>query len=390
MIRTIEIKNYKSIDQLTLELGRVNVFIGENGCGKTNILEAIGLAAAAAANKLDNEFLHNRGIRVTLPKRMRSGFTRESATQAIEVSATSTIDAHLLVFAAILENGKGHFGGWINRAPDYLTVSPDSPHIQRIPSDEVVLNPRAPQHPVRRVEFWKDPYLRRSATEMVLNENAQVLHLDKFLTYTPHEEALRDLARDSWIEPVGIHGEGLFALLQSLDESAFAELKQCLELIHWFDALEIVPGATPTQHSLKIFDQYLADGLAHFDQRSANEGFLFLLLYGCLLVSPHTPKFFAVDNVDTSLNPKLAAGAIRMFTELCRTHDRQVLLTTHNPGTLDGLDLSDDEQRLFVVYRDLEGRTSVHRIQRDGDAKDAVRLSEAFLRGYLGGLPDHF
>ena len=37
----IRIENYKSIVDLTLELGRFNVIIGTNGCGKSNILEAI-------------------------------------------------------------------------------------------------------------------------------------------------------------------------------------------------------------------------------------------------------------------------------------------------------------------------------------------------------------
>ena len=395
MIRTLEISNYKSIDQLTLDLGRVNVFIGENGCGKTNILEAVGLAAAAAANKLDNEFLHSRGIRVTTPDRMRAGFTMESATRAIEVDVVGSDDHRSeLRYSALLEHARGPFGSWINSAPDFYETSE-------------VSNPQANIRLERLSERRNDdtgrppldePYeqavqsgwYRRAIAQAYLDVTGDQLHLREFLTYTPHEEALRDLARESWIEPVGIHGEGLFTLLQSLDADQLAAVKVQLALIHWFADLEILPGPTPSQHSLRIVDQYLADGLAHFDQRSANEGFLFLLLYACLLVSPHTPRFFAVDNVDTSLNPKLAAGAVRMFAGLTREHDRQVLLTTHNPGTLDGLDLADDEQRLFVVYRNLEGRTRVRRIERDPAATAPVRLSEAFLRGYLGGLPNHF
>ena len=57
MISELQISNYKSLHDLTLEVGRFNVFIGENGCGKSNLLEAIALVAAAASNKLDNEFL---------------------------------------------------------------------------------------------------------------------------------------------------------------------------------------------------------------------------------------------------------------------------------------------------------------------------------------------
>ena len=43
MIRKVRVENYKSIPNLTLDLGRLTVLIGENGCGKSNILEAIAL-----------------------------------------------------------------------------------------------------------------------------------------------------------------------------------------------------------------------------------------------------------------------------------------------------------------------------------------------------------
>src|SRR4029077_11829585 len=74
MIRKVRIENYKSIPDLALDLGRATVLIGANGSGKSNILEAIALASAAAQNKLDNEFLISRGIRVTETRYMRSAF----------------------------------------------------------------------------------------------------------------------------------------------------------------------------------------------------------------------------------------------------------------------------------------------------------------------------
>ena len=47
MITQLRIRNYKSILDTTMELSNVNIFIGENGCGKTNILEAVGMLSAA-------------------------------------------------------------------------------------------------------------------------------------------------------------------------------------------------------------------------------------------------------------------------------------------------------------------------------------------------------
>lgn len=40
-IENIEIENYKSIKKCKLNLKQLNALIGENGCGKTNIISAI-------------------------------------------------------------------------------------------------------------------------------------------------------------------------------------------------------------------------------------------------------------------------------------------------------------------------------------------------------------
>ena len=55
MITNINIKNYKSVVDVSLPLGRFNLLVGANGCGKSNILEGIALAAADC-EKLDYEY----------------------------------------------------------------------------------------------------------------------------------------------------------------------------------------------------------------------------------------------------------------------------------------------------------------------------------------------
>ena len=46
-IKKISIKSFKTLNDVEFDPGRVNVFIGANGAGKTTILEAIGLLSAA-------------------------------------------------------------------------------------------------------------------------------------------------------------------------------------------------------------------------------------------------------------------------------------------------------------------------------------------------------
>lgn len=70
-------------------------------------------------------------------------------------------------------------------------------------------------------------------------------------------------------------------------------------------------------------------------------------------------------------------------------------MTTHNPAILDGLNLNDDSERLFKVERNDDGATQLKRIGVDDLPKpkrngQVLRLSEAFMRGLLGGLPTNF
>ncbi len=85
MIEKIHIQNFKSIYDLELEVGRVNLFIGENGSGKSNLLEALVFVSASESNMLANEFLVSRGLRVPEPELMRSAFEEEDKSKDIMI-----------------------------------------------------------------------------------------------------------------------------------------------------------------------------------------------------------------------------------------------------------------------------------------------------------------
>ncbi|MCA9709074.1 MAG: ATP-binding protein, partial [Myxococcales bacterium] len=218
---------------------------------------------------------------------------------------------------------------------------------------------------------------------------------DRFLVFSPENSALRIFEREGQILPIGINGEGLFAHLRALDRASktdvLDELNRRLGLIDWFSGFELPGDLGPGERRLSIRDRYLSSDVS-LDQRSANEGFLFLLFYYTLLLSPDTPRFFAIDNIDASLNPRLCARLMHDVVELAKQQDRQVVVTTHNPAVLDGLDLTDDEQRLVVVSRTPTGATRARRVRAPEpiEGEPPLRLSEAFIRGFLGGLPGNF
>src|SRR5690348_8097891 len=63
MITKFRVRNFKSVESAELELGTVNVVIGANGSGKTNLLEAVSVLGAAAFGRVDQESLIRRGCR---------------------------------------------------------------------------------------------------------------------------------------------------------------------------------------------------------------------------------------------------------------------------------------------------------------------------------------
>ncbi|OIP72048.1 MAG: chromosome segregation protein SMC [Oscillatoriales cyanobacterium CG2_30_40_61] len=386
MIQEITIKNFKSIDQLKLKLGRVTVLIGENGCGKTNILEATALSSAAASDKLDHEFLASRGIRITEPQFMRSAFNSDDINKEIETSFQFKNDK--IITYNLQHDGKP-YSSWISKISG---ISEEISEIERI--NRVFYQGFEKQGIFSGLS--EADHVQQTVKRHIM-ENSDNLTLKKFLIFSPENSSLRIFKEEGQIQPLGIHGEGLLKLLTVLNAEKnpekIQEIKEKMQLIDWFKDFRISDELSLNQKSIEIADRYLISRKQkYFDQNSSNEGFLFLLFYFCLFISDNTPKFFAVDNIDVTLNPRLGRRLVQELVQLAKKYDRQVIFTTHNPAILDGLDLEDDEQRLFVIYRNRLGYTKATRIlpPKPLEGQEPVRLSEAFLRGYIGGLPKNF
>ena len=422
MINEVSISNFKSVQELTIELGRVNVFIGENGCGKTSILEGVAIGSAAYDEKLDNEFLSSRGIRLTDSNMMKSGFSKESQSEPISIGFINQSKQRLVfkmdtndkirnsltnkdvifdldVFRKNLDEhlmrNKLFHEKVGRRAAENLReeVGPDEDINKPEIKERLDLLVNQALKDFLRSDEMKE-ILQREGKEYI-NEYLANFNIGNFLVYAPENFFLRRFEEEGQIRPLGIRGEGLFRHLTELSKDepeTLAKVTTLLSLIDWFDGLSIPENLSFSERRIGITDRFIQDTIQQFDQRSANEGFLFLLFYFTLFTSKYTPKFFAIDNIDTALNPRLCAKLIQEIVKISAENEKQCILTTHNPAVLDGLDLNDDAQRLFVIYRNADGETSARRVMppKVVEGAEKVRLSEAFMRGYLGGLPQNF
>lgn len=418
MLEAIEICNFKSIEKLKVEFGRVNVFIGENGSGKSTLLEALTFAAAAEANKLDSEFLENRGIRVTSPKLMRSNFTDTSIEKPITIKVFLNDNKHHHR-TYIMDNKNETYSEWEVETDSTIGKKDDGEPISTLEFKHIknsmisMRNIISSESFVTLKEKFKDADLEKILLEINNNDyfnkmevvsekietieqkiSNQLIRLKNFVIYSPQNKQLRNLKEEGSIRPVGIHGEGLFKLLREVYEKqpeSINDIEKGLQLISWYKSLDLENEPELPEDELFIQDKFLPINIT---QRSANEGFLYLLFYMVLIVSKNTPKIFAIDNIDAALNPKLCAKITSYIVELAKKYDKQIFLTTQNPATLDGINILDDEQKILVVSRKKRGQTSIREFTADKMPRkengEKLMLSEAMIKGYIGGIPKGF
>ena len=390
MIKTIEIKNYKSIVKLKLDLKRFNVMIGANGCGKSNILEAIALGAAANARMLEKSYLETV-IRLANPRLMLPAFG-ELETDRISICAIEDNDmqwSHELHYDNSQKPAR-----WIDDVDlrtQYLmfTLQQKKQNGQTIKVKDLI----AVLEELRQDEKININQERETSNDHKVLTNRNSIPLSSFKIYSLDEYELRKYTSPGETA-LGIHGTGLFSYLkqravQPDGKQFIAEICEGLESLDWFDGLQIPEDELVGETTVLIKDKFLADAFGQFDQRSANEGFLYLLFYLTLIISDDTPTFFAIDNIDSAFNPKLCREVIKKLIALAKKHNKQIIATTHNPAVLDGMDLFDEEQNLLVAQRNTDGYTRLRAVKHD-KLDTSLPLSQLWLRGFIGGLPNNF
>lgn len=385
MITNINIKNYKSAVDVILPLGRFNLLIGANGCGKSNILEGIALGAAASSDKLDYEYFANRGIRVVDYRMMLPAF---EDMEGDDILVTVVDETNKPTQFDILYNKEAKPSRWENKKCFFVKI--DNDFFSDVPIKEY--SALSKYISLKLGDECPPLYNIHMSGDEIIVEPFN-LELNNFIIYSLEESSLRKADDSNRTYPLGLHGEGLFPYLKALaqrDDSIaiFDEIKENLKILDWFDDMQVPSDQLSSEFNLKLKDNYLSETLNTFDQRSTNEGFLYLLFYLTLIISDETPQFFAIENIDTAFNPKLCREVTRRLIELAKKHNKQIIATTHNVAVLDGMNLYEDDVRLHVVRRSIDGYTKTNRVVLKGEM--SMPLSEAWQKGFIGGLPDNF
>lgn len=402
IIDRLKIEGFKSIWSDELDLARLNVFIGINGAGKSNILESIAMVSAAIEGEVSYENLHNRGSRLSSSAIFRSAFRNKDrrSSLGIEVSVGSSsyrlglnaVDRFSFFAESIWFNGTKIAGRSNNGATIRGKSLPS-----KLDSSEGIF-----------------PLLKASSA-LDSNKDASVIaavdglsRIADYSIYAPSTPLLRGLGSDpNPKEPLGLFGGGLAEAVREViqDPKRRKEMMRFFSLLGWFKSFGFAQeekGNLLSKHinipGLKLMyeDKYMKANFNKLYAYDVSEGALYVLFILVLLVHERSPRIFALDNLDSALNPSLARHLVGQMAEILEAdEERQVFVTTHNPSALDGLDLFNPNHRLFVVERDGSGHTKTRRISpptdmtrdRWDDQYGGLRLSEIWLSGAIGGLP---
>ncbi len=401
MIQKLRIKAFKSLEDVEVELGSINIFIGANGSGKSNLLEAIGVLGAAAGGRVDEESLLYRGVRPSVPSLYKSSFRNTKKRNAIRFDGVSEGASYAVE---------------LHQPQDQFPEPQDQFPVWRFKTEKLTRGEEKifGRSPATAYSTQLNPEAGLAALKLVempaTSPEAQLLTvLKQYAIFTPSTPILRGLVPDSQSRaPVGLSGGRLAEALADLDRlrasnESYQDLRESLvELIDWAEDYRVratneVPLAPTTVSARRVLtfqDRFMARNRRELTAYDASEGALYVLFLTVLAAHPQAPPLLAIDNVDQALNPRLARAVMGRISEWALEDggNRQLLLTSHNPLLLDGLPLQNDRIRLFTVARSNKGRTVVHRVEVDERLLERARegwpLSRLWVQGHLGGVPD--
>jgi predicted ATPase len=363
MIENLKLNNFRSYRELDLRLNNLNVLIGRNGSGKSNLLSLFDLLGYAADNEL-NSFIR-RGMGGFEDVRHYHAGEKDIVSWEIEFESKH----HVALYYSV-ELGMRSPSGYIVLS-EKLERPPIGDHKNRFK----FLEARSGQVAILKVYERGDQddsaaAFENSTQELILpqlrNETrypAQVeAHrylrgLNVFQGFGDTELSnVRNAQLLDVVDPLKLAADGsnLISVLNALMQDA----RYDDTLTQLYDVLKIVfpdfkqfdlPSAGGGRATLAYRSQHIRKSISAHLMSDGQLRFLGLLM---LLLLPDPPGLIAIDEPEIGMHPKM----IDVFAEIVKeTSQRtQVVISTHSPQLLDRLPV----ESLLVVEQN-EGISTV-------------------------------
>lgn len=341
MLHTLAITGYRSLKDIVLPLGQLNLITGPNGSGKSSIYRALRLLAATATGRLIQSIASEGGLDSTLWAGPES-FSREVLDGTFPVQGTLRNKPIRLCLGFTSDD--------FSYTVDLGLPQPDSPfaHDPVIKRECVWRGPtrnardmcvdRRGQHMrCRPTRSWLDLDVPLSSYTSMLTEYADpenapelILLRDTIRSWrfydhfrTDSEAPARRMQVGTYTPAMSSNGNDLAAALLTIRE--IGDSQGLDEVIH-----DAFPGSQLSFHQegSRMEVALQQNGMLRpLRTAELSDGTLRYLLWAAALLTPRPPELMVLNEPETSLHPELLPALGRLIARFAETN--QVFVVTH-------------------------------------------------------------
>jgi predicted ATPase len=363
-LQSLRIRNFKAIvDSKTVKFGPLTAFIGNNGAGKSSLIEALETYQSIVRDGLDIAMQRWLGIEHVRHKGQEA---KERLGEAVNPIS--------------FELAMGDSPRKVRRLA--LTVNNDPAANRMFIASERVFHSDGTWMERDQMGGMQSYGAGRSILTSSLDEVAVRLGDDvlawQFLTMTPERMGLPVPQQRTKGEVRLAHdGSNVADFLLDLrrqDQNAFNGIVETMSFVLPY-AKDIQPTLTSSEIERKAWLQ-LTEANFKVPGWLLSTGTLRLLALLALLRHPNPPPLIVVEEIENGLDPRSVHLIVEEIRNAVLSGVTQVIVTTHSPYLLDLLTL----EHLVVVERDAQGHP---RFTRPADQTNLQRWAAEFAPGKL-------
>jgi predicted ATPase len=382
LIERLRLQNILSFRDTTVKLGRLNVLIGSNGVGKSNLIEAIGLLQALPTG-LGPAIMRGGGIRqwlwlgedlpltasIECDLRLRGG--RQLGPLFYSLSVLGSLDAYSISAEELATRGAADAGTpFLKRTSGRAIVLHRGPGLSGIdmdvPTNESVLSQfKSPADDTPITEWGKELTEVQIFREFRTGPRAMVRQ--GISTHTA-KEALQD------------GGDNLAMVLQDFNFRGLSDrVNQYLKrFCERFEAVKVDIGDGLARTFLS------ESGLkSQISAARMSDGTLKFLALLAALFQPKAPPLMCIEEPELGLHP----DALQLVAEVLleASESTQLIVTTHSEALVDAL--TDNPESVLVCERDFDNSTQMNHLSKEHLELwlERYTLGELWRKGEIGG-----
>ena len=375
MLQKVSVQNFKSLKDVTLELQKVNLFIGPNNSGKSNFLKALELWGKYISFQSEQ----NRFVKTTNDLKEFS-FKKKKGDLKFEVKFNEE-----LIGCHINSSGDGYSD------IDYKMLYDGEIY----PASNTSTN---------LLNQVKSSIFNESARKAIRSLGRDIFEDIKIYKINPQSftnaQPISGVPNSLLLED----GSNMVAFLDFLSgeykkifENLQKDLSKCLpEFTDIY--LKTVASPQNDQRTYRKWGLGIDDDDKYWSY-DLSEGVLYFLALLCIVHQPNPPKLLLLEEPEKGIHPRRIKEVIDFIFQLAEDKDIQVIMTTHSERVLD--EFEDIPEAVFVFDKDEEGATQVKNLLKDiiepsnklmeennaPKIKFTDSLGSHWVTGFIGGVP---